>query len=182
MAALTKWIVLLRGVNVGGNNILKMQPFRTWLSDAGFERVSTYIQSGNVVLEARETEAAIIEADVANLIEAHAGFRPQIMALSLVAFDIAIAENPYQVGEADGKSVHFYFLAKPAPEADIAALTALKSNSERFKLTDKVFYLHAPDGVGRSKLAAKVERHIPTPMTGRNLRSVMKIRALAQPD
>jgi len=60
------------------------------------------------------------------------------------------------------------------------ALESLKSDSERFRLIGRVFYLHAPDGVGRSKLAAKAEKMLGVPMTDRNWRTVTTIQKLAQ--
>lgn len=159
-----------------------MKDLRDLLTKQGFEHVQTYIQSGNCVFQAQESNRAVIEAQVAGVIEAAFGFRPSIIAMQSDALDVAIASNPYEVSEEDGKTVHFFFLLKPAPSVDIIALEALQAGTERFTLTDDVFYLHAPDGIGRSKLAAKAERLIGVPATGRNLRSVLKIRALAQSD
>ena len=59
------------------------------------------------------------------------------------------------------------------------ALTALKTDSERYTLNDWVFYLHAPDGIGRSKLAASVGRHLGVACTGRNWNTVAKLAEMA---
>jgi uncharacterized protein (DUF1697 family) len=174
------WIALLRGINVGGNNILPMKDLRGLLDDLGYENARTYIQSGNCVFQSGENEAGKLEGEIGSAIEKQFGFRPHVFVLTLDALDEAIAANPYPQANDDPKSLHFSFLAKPARDVDLGALEALKADNEAFTLTDAVFYLYAPDGIGRSKLAAKTERHLAVPMTGRNLRSVLKITELAR--
>ena len=68
----------------------------------------------------------------------------------------------------------------PAPTADLGALRALAADGEEIVLKDRVLYLLAPDGVGRSKLATKIEAHLSVPVTARNLRSAQKIAELAR--
>ena len=87
--------------------------------------------------------------------------------------------NPFPEAVTEPKTLHFSFLAAPASGADLAALEEWKRPTESYLLTDRVFYLHAPDGIGRSKLAAGVERHLGVVMTGRNYRTVEKLAALA---
>lgn len=177
--AMTTWIALLRGINVGGNNLLPMKDLRALLEGAGLIEVRTYIQSGNCVFEAAETDPRALEQMMATAIDGAFGFRPQVLVLSAANFTAALVANPYPEGADDPKTVHLSFLAEPASSADLSALEALRAETERFHLTDQVFYLHAPDGIGRSKLAAQVERHLGVAATARNLRSVMKIAALA---
>ena len=76
-------------------------------------------------------------------------------------------------------TLHLGFLDAPPPQPDLAKLARLRQASERFQLLDRVFYLHAPEGVGRSKLAAGAEKALGVPMTDRNWRTVEKIWALA---
>ena len=174
------WIALLSGVNVGGNNILPMKELRNILANLGFQNVRTYIQSGNCVFQSDERKAAQIEKWVGEAIDNRFGFRPQIFVLTADALDAVVAGNPYKQGDDDPKSVHISFLAKPAKGANLSPLEAFREGGEDFTLTDRAFYLYAPNGIGRSKLAAKIERHVSVPMTARNLRSVMKIAELAR--
>ncbi|MEQ9315658.1 MAG: DUF1697 domain-containing protein [Henriciella sp.] len=178
---MNQWIVFLRGVNVGGNNRLPMKELRTALEKAGFEHVQTYIQSGNIVFNsAHGTRAAAGDA-VTALIEENFGFAPRSHILSTAQLRKAIDANPFTgKGLNDPKSVHFYFLAKaPGHRADLDAIYDLKAKSERTELIEDVFYLFAPDGIGRSKLAGQIEKWIPVPMTARNMRSVYKVASLA---
>ena len=97
------YVVLLRGVNVGGNNLLPMKDLKIVLEGAGFGKVETYIQSGNIILES----AFYPEDEIARLILAHFRLKPDLVVLSENEFDAAVSNNPYQASE--GKFVHFYF-------------------------------------------------------------------------
>ena len=92
----------------------------------------------------------------------------------------AIALNPFPEAESDPKGLHFGFLDDLPSTPDLDKLESLKAENERFQLIGSVFYLHAPDGVGRSKLAANCERLLGVPMTDRNWRTICKIRDLAE--
>ena len=87
----------------------------------------------------------------------------------------AVSRNPFPATDEQHKTLHFYFLESAPPHPDLASLDALKSATEQFTLIDSVFYLHAPDGIGRSKLAVKVERALGVPATARNWRTVNKL-------
>ena len=178
---MNRWITLLRGVNVGGKNILPMADLRSALTDAAFNDPRTYIQSGNVSFGSELGEPAKIESRVADVIEARFGFRPQVLVMSADRLHMALANNPFPEAETAPKTLHFFFLSRPAAQADHEAIEAIKAPSERTSLTDQVFYLHAPDGIGRSKLAAKAENLLGVPVTARNLRSVQAIAQMARP-
>ena len=174
------WIALLRGINVGGNNILPMKDLRALLSDLGYRNPQTYIQSGNCVFGSDDGFAATHQTRIADAINSKFGFSPQVFVLTLEALNDAIAANPYRQGHDDPKTVHLSFLAEPADAADLETLEACRKDSEAYTLTPAVFYLYAPEGIGRSKLAAKVEKALGVAATGRNLRSAMKIAELAE--
>lgn len=172
-------ILLLRGVNVAGANRLPMAEFRMMLEGMGGTSVRTYIQSGNAVLRSALAGPALAEA-VASGIEKDFGFRPALVhVLDRAALDRVIAGNPFSEDGPSMDRLHIFFLARPAPETDLAALRTLATPEEDFALTDAAFYLKAPSGIGRSVLAERLPRYLKVPMTARNLRSVMAIRDLA---
>lgn len=170
-------VVLLRAVNVGGRNKLKMAPLRELLSEAGFARVRSHLQSGNLVLESA-LEGEEVAAGVGQAIEAEHGFRPEVLVLSAGELEAALAANPYAA--EDPRRVQLYFLAAPAEHADLGALEELRAEREAFTLSERVLYLHAPDGIGRSKLAARAERLLGVAATARNLRTASALLELAQ--
>ena len=173
------WIALLRGINVGGRKIVPMAELRAVLSGLDYNAVQTYIQSGNCVFESADSNAANISDSISAAIDAKFGFVPKVMTLSLEALLSARDNNPFANVETPEKFVHFYFLFEPASAADIEALDALKTPSETYALTDAVFYLHAPDGIGRSKLAARAEQKLGVAATARNFRTVTKLLSMA---
>jgi uncharacterized protein (DUF1697 family) len=91
-----------------------------------------------------------------------------------------MAKNPFPEAETDPASLHLGFLASTPKNPDLKKLDSLRKESERFYLIDNVFYLHVPEGVGRSKLAASIEKLLGVPMTDRNWRTVCKIKELAE--
>ena len=173
-------IALLRGINVGGNNKLPMKELREVLTKMGLKDVQTYIQSGNVVFRSDTADMGKLSESITAAIQNSHGFAPRIILLTAGSLRQAIAANPFPEGESEPKSLHLFFLASPPENPDIAKIESLKSDTENYKLIGSVFYLHAPDGIGRSKLAEKVERALGVPATARNWRSVCQIMAIAE--
>ncbi len=176
---MTRWVALLRGVNVGGANRLPMAELRAALEDAGLADVATYIQSGNVVFRSAARAPARPASIVGDAIEGVGGFRVPVLVLSAEELERAAASVPFDA-DADPKSVMLWFLFEAPRDPDLDALRALAANGERFHLAERVFALHAPNGVGRSKLAAQVERKLGVDATARNLRTVRKLLAMAR--
>ncbi len=174
------WIALFRGINVGGKNILPMADLRGDLKSLGLTQIKTYIQSGNAVFQTTEESSAVLETEIATLIEDRHGFRPQVLVLDADQLEEAITSNPFPEAAAEPKTLHALFLAATPAAPKMDSLSEAQSPSERYHLTERVFYLHAPEGIGRSKLAAKAERFLGVPATGRNWRTVLKLREMGE--
>jgi uncharacterized protein (DUF1697 family) len=173
------YIALFRGINVGGKNSLPMKELVALLGNMGAKSVRTYIQSGNAVFQSAEKNPSQLPKTLAAEIKKRHGFEPYILILEVEAIKRAIAENPFPEAEADPNSLHLGFLASRPKSPNLEKLSNLKKESERFHLSDGVFYLHAPEGVGRSKLAASSEKLLGVPMTDRNWRTVCKVMEMA---
>jgi uncharacterized protein (DUF1697 family) len=171
------YIALFRGINVGGNNILPMKELSKILEKMGCEKVRTYIQSGNVVFQTKETSTNKLADDISAKVFDQFDFKPKVLLLGIEEFHEAINNCPFKTNE--GKMLHFFFLDTHAENAKMDKILELKSNTEEIKLHEKVFYLYAPDGIGRSKLAAKVEQSLGVPATARNWNTVSKLISLA---
>lgn len=171
------FVALLRGINVGGKNILPMNEFRALLTSLGCEDVATYIQSGNAVFRSK-SDAAELSESLAARINSKFGFRPAVMLLPAADF-VAIADaNPFESDEVDAKFLHIWFLREPAKNVNRSRLQKAAAVGEEFELTKSAFYLCAPNGIGRSKLAADVEKCLGVQATARNCRTVGKIGEL----
>jgi uncharacterized protein (DUF1697 family) len=173
------YIGLLRGINVGGNNKLPMKELVTILAGLGLHHIKTYIQSGNVLFQSERTDRAGLSAEITAAIGKSHGFQPQIFLLTAAELQAAIAANPFSEGEAEPQSLHLFFLDALPANPDWQAIEMLKAEDERFALIDQVFYLHAPAGIGRSKLAEKFGRGWAVGITARNWRTVTEIMKLA---
>jgi len=173
-----KYIALLRGINVGGHNKLPMKELRSLLEEFDLQNVKTYIQSGNVTFESKAISPSEFPAELGNAINQKFGFTPRIMILERNTLNKIINANPFPDAEAKPKSLHIYFLDRKPSEPDLTTLEDIKKESEHFDLQNQAFYLHAPEGVGRSKLAAHVEKALGVKATARNWRTVNKIREM----
>lgn len=163
-------VLFLRGVNVGGVK-LPMAAFRAMLSEMGLVGVQTYIQSGNAVFEG---DASGLETAM----RVRFGFVPEIFLLTPAELDGVIAECPYAAeGEADGASVH---VVLHKGQALLPGLQAHATAGERFAMGERALYLHAPGGIGRSELAARLPKHLKGPQTARNWRTMRAVQALTQ--
>lgn len=170
-------VALLRGINVGGKHRLPMTDLVAIFAGLGHTGIHTYIQSGNVVFDhAVPADAATITRAIE---EAH-GFAPHVLVLDAAAWRAVIAANPYPAG--GGKALHVFFFDTAPDAPDRTKLEALKSPTEAFTLGASALYLNAPEGIGRSKLAAGVEKALGVPVTARNGNTLAQISALlAQP-
>ena len=176
---MTTLIALLRGINVGGNNKLPMKELSALLEGMGLSEVRTYIQSGNVVFECSKKDKPKLAANITAAIKAQHGFAPHVLLLEAAELKQAMAGNPYPEAEAEPGSLHLFFLDETPRQPDLKALEGLKVNKESFKLAGRVFYLHAPDGVGNSKLAARAEKLLGVAATARNWNTVCKLAEMA---
>ncbi len=174
------YIALFRGINVGGRNILPMKELRSLLETVGADNVKTYIQSGNAVFRHETDDISQLSTKISAAIKESHGFEPRVLLLDGAEMEKAVASNPFPQAEAEPKTLHLYFLASAPQTPDLAMLDSLKKDSEQFKLSGKVFYLHAPDGIGRSKLAERVEKALGVAATARNWRTVGKIMAMVK--
>lgn len=177
------WICLFRGINVGGNNKLPMKDLTKVMLSAGLTDVKTYIASGNMVFTCDASDLGSAEDDLGGLIEMFVeqkfGFRPRVMVLSLEYLEKILAANPFKDHEHKGKAQHIFLPFASTIRADLAILESLKAPSEAFHLGDHAFYLYAPEGIGRSKLAEKVDRALKTVTTARNLNTMETLRDMA---
>jgi uncharacterized protein (DUF1697 family) len=172
------WIALFRGINVGGHGRLPMKELVPLLEELGLFDPRSVIQSGNVVFGSRRRSAASLSRAIEDAVEASHGFRPAVLVLDRAGFLRRLEANPYPEAAADPKSLHLFFAARPPERPDLDGLENLRAGRERWTLDRDVFYLNAPDGIGRSKLAAGVEKRLGVPTTARNWNTLQRLRAL----
>ena len=170
------WVLLLRGINVGGRNKLPMADLRALLKGFGVAQIRTVVNSGNVVF-AGVIDARAFGEIVEDEIRARHGFRPQSLVLSRERFLEIVERYPWPEARKDPAKGHIWFFDQPVT-APIGPFRELASPTERVALGDGALYLYAPDGIARSKLAEKAERLLGVPATARNLNTVAKLATL----
>ena len=155
---MTTHVILLRGVNVGGNNKVPMADLRARLADDGFTRVRTYIQSGNVLVDAARTTPAKVADRVATSIREAFAVDVPVIVVDVPGLQRVFDENPYP-DESDHKRLHAIFLpAEPDADARVR-LDALNTqyagtaSGDSTTLIGTTLYLHTPGGFGTSDLA-----------------------------
>lgn len=172
-------IAFFRGINVGGRNKLPMKELVRLFEQLGIHGVRTYIQSGNVAFRCSRQQRPEIGRRIAAAILQHYGFEPKVLVLTVQEIEHAVAANPFMDARKDPTSLHLWFLKDVPANPDLERLESLKGDSERFMLDRKVFYLHAPEDLGQSKIAENVEKCLGTDATARNWQTVTKTLELA---
>jgi uncharacterized protein (DUF1697 family) len=176
------FISLLRGVNVGGHNIIKMDALRALFESLGFRNAQTYVNSGNVVFHAKERSAALLTKKIQDSIEKKFGFRPTIVLRSTEELRAIIAANPFAKRKdiEPGKFLVTFLEATPAEEA-LAAALKIKTDPEELRIVGSEAFIYFPNGMGRPKMSwPAIERALKTTGTGRNWNTVNKLLAIAE--
>ena len=173
------YVALLRGINVGGNRMIKMADLRAVFTAAGGTDVVTYIQSGNVVFSHAARSERTLATELEKRLVKAAGFKVPVVLRTAAQLARVIADCPFP--DADADHLHVAFLATPPP-GTAPAVDARAFAPERHAVVGRELYLHLPGGMGRSKLAAAVlakPKAIGAAATARNWRTVLKLNELA---
>src|SRR5271170_4668244 len=152
MKASSKHCALLRGVNVGGKNMLPMKELAAMFVKAGCGDVTTYIQSGNVVFSAEDKVVAGLGGGIAKRVEERFGIRVPVVLRTAAEIDAAIRGNPFLKAGASEEMLHVSFLADLPDTAMIAGLDAGRSTPDEFAVVGREIYLQLPNGAARTKL------------------------------
>lgn len=168
----------MRGINVGGKNILPMAELAALFEKAGCTAVRTFIQSGNVVFSAAPKVCEGLSAAIAAQIVKKYGYRTPVIVRTAKQLREAVAGNPFP-GEEE--RLHLMFLQDKPDSKLVAALDANRSSPDRFLVRGMEVYLHLPNGAGQSKLTnAWFDSQLSTVSTLRNWRTVNKLLELME--
>jgi uncharacterized protein (DUF1697 family) len=174
-------ISMLRGVNVGAHNRIKMDALRALYESLKLTDARSYVQSGNILFRTKEKNTAQVAKKIQDAIERKFKFRPEVVLRSPDELRKAIAGNPF-AGRREivpGKLLVTFLAAEPAADAQ-ATLRSLKDYPEELHLVGRELYIYFPDGAGKSKLPwASIAKLLKTTGTARNWNSVMKMLEMA---
>jgi uncharacterized protein (DUF1697 family) len=172
-------IALLRGINLGPRNRIAMPELRRVLSDAGFDDVRTYLQSGNIVLSSSSSPERVAR-ECERQITHSFGLDIQVVTRTRDQLAEVVRRNPLAEVASNPKRYQVSFLsAAPDPEL-VSKLAAVAVEPEQFVLIGRELYAWHPHGVGRSRLWALLAgRTLGVTATARNWTTVTKLLALA---
>jgi uncharacterized protein (DUF1697 family) len=174
-------VALLRGINVGGKNMLPMKELASLFAEAGCADVTTYIQSGNVLFSANGKVVAGLAATISHQIDERFGVRVPVVLRSATELMAAIKNNPFLQAGAEEDSLHVYFLAGVPDAKDVTGLDAARSAPDTFAVVGREIYLQLPNGMARTKLTnAYFDSKLRTVSTARNWRTILKLAELLQ--
>lgn len=173
---------MLRGVNVGSHNRIKMDALRELYESLGLEDPRTYVQSGNVVFRTDAQDLDRLVKRIQSGIERRFGFHSDVVARTSTEMRSVVARNPFAARRnIDPAKLLVTFLAgHPAPEAREKALS-IKAEPEELRIDGRELYIYFPNGLARPKLSlVSLERTLKVSGTGRNWNSVVKLLELAE--
>lgn len=170
-------VALLRAVNVGGNSTIKMAELRGLGERLGYVGVKTLLQSGNLIFDTDEADTQALERSWEHAVEARFGVRTTFLVRTAAQWQVLVAANPFATEAKEDPSHLLVLLTRDAiAEADVDALRAAVKAREYMAAGERCLYVVYPDGIGTSKLTAKlIEHHLGTKVTGRNWNTVMKL-------
>ncbi|MEU7060628.1 DUF1697 domain-containing protein [Streptomyces sp. NPDC046197] len=155
---MTTYAALLRGINVGGGKKVPMAELRALMTALGYDGVRTYLQSGQAAFTARHGDEESLAGELAQAIGKRFGFPVDVIVRDH-AYLRAVAEAcPFPAAELAAKQLHATYFSAPVDAARFAEVDQAAYLPEEFRLGDRVLYLYAPDGLGRSKLAEHLSR------------------------
>jgi uncharacterized protein (DUF1697 family) len=175
-------ISMLRGVNLGPHNRIKMDALRVLYQSLELEDPRTYVQSGNVIFRTKEKNAAKLASKIQEGIAKKFGFRPQVIIRTTDELKQALAANPFRSRrEIESSRLLITFLSAGPPAEAHAAIGNLKVQREELHLLGRELYIYFPDGIGKSKVPwSSVEKLLKVTGTARNLNSVVKMLEIAE--
>ena len=175
-------ISMLRGVNLGPHNRIKMDALRSVYESLKLEEPRTYVQSGNVIFRTKEKNLAKLAVKIQDAIEKKCKCRPDVILRTTDELKKAIAATPFaDRPHLEPSKILVTFLAAEPPREAEANLAKFKDYPEELHLRGREMYIYFPNGAGRSKLPwSSVEKLLKVTGTARNWNSVTKMLAMAE--
>ena len=174
------YICLLRGINVSGKNLIKMDALKLLFLNLGYENVVTYIQSGNVVFTSKSTDVLKIQSEIHEKINEYFELNIPILIISKQELETVLANNIFVNNRSeDTTKLHVTFLSQMPLAIDIAQIVTVNYEEDEFIIVEKTIYLFCPNGYGNTKLTNTFfEKKLKVSCTTRNWKTVNELNRL----
>ena len=172
------YVVFLRGINVGGHKKVPMAELRELLTKTGFKAVTTYIQSGNVILQSSEDKIAIIENSVHEAIQTHFEFDVPVIAKTKAELNRIFEGCPFS---EEKKENSYFVLLSQIPDLELVdEVKKISYDNEEFQINNDCIYFYSSVGYGRTKFNMNVfEKKLKVKATSRNYKTMVKLLSLS---
>ena len=177
-----KYVALIRGINVGRKNRIKMAELVNSLDSTGFNNIKTYLQSGNIIFEDKTFDISKIASVIENTINQTFGFSVNVIIRNEDELESIIESNPF-INEPDIEFDKLYvtFLEKIPDKEHILNLDIKKGENEKLDFKGKEIYLYLPNGYSKTKLTNDIfEKKLNITTTTRNWKTVCKLLELTK--
>lgn len=173
------YIVLLRGINVGGHKKTPMAELRALLEKSGFQKVKSYIQSGNLILQSEINSKAKIADLIRESILNHFGFEVPTLVKTRDELEAILNQCPFQKEKKENS--YFTLLLNEPDKSMIAEASKISYPNEEIIITPNCIYFYCAMGYGKAKFNSKLfEKKLNTTFTARNYRTMAKMLDLAK--
>jgi len=171
-----RYIALLRGINVGGNNMIKMKKLRAAFESLGFENVKSYINSGNLAFDTRKSSDSKLAAKIHNAIEKEFGFDISVMVRSVSEIEKLVEENPFEGQFENDKDLHLFFLDSELTADQKSKLLEQGNDKEMLAVSGRHIYCLLKISILDSFVGKGfIDKKLKIPATARNWRTVGKL-------
>lgn len=174
-----RYVALLRGINVGGNTMIKMTELKALFEALGFKNVVTYINSGNLAFDARKTAEKMLATKIEKAVEKGFGKEIPVMVREQPVITQILKDNPFEGEFESHKEMHVLFMKDEMPVDKREQLLSHQTDDERFAVKGREIYCHLKLGVAESLLGKGfIDKKLKVSVTGRNWRTVEKLAEL----
>jgi uncharacterized protein (DUF1697 family) len=174
-----RYIALLRGINVGGNTMIKMADLKSCFEGLGFKNVVSYINSGNLAFDATKATEEKICTKIEKAVEKEFGKAIPVMIREQSSINKVLENNPFHGAYETHKQMHVLFMKEEMPKDKSAQLKAASTEQEQFEVIDREIYALLKGGMAESLMGrGLIEKQFKVSVTARNWRTVEKLAEL----
>lgn len=176
------YIALLRGINVGGHKIIKMDQLRKALEGMGFADVATYVQSGNVVFKTSVKMAQGLSKKIEDMLLREFSMSVPVIVRTSEEIAAVLKNNPFlKESGIETSRLHVTFLSHAPGKMAVKGLDSIAAGADRFLCCGQEIYLYCPNGLGRTKLSINLfEKMLSVGATTRNWNTVNELYKMAR--
>ncbi|PJZ70890.1 hypothetical protein CH373_06395 [Leptospira perolatii] len=179
---MTTFIALLRGINVSGQKIIKMDHLKSLFEALPFQNVRTYIQSGNVIFQTESSASEKIREQIEKHLEKNLGFQVKTILRTRKELESAVKRIPFQENEYSKENkLYISFLSQKPNAGLVEKLISFNNEIDEFRPSGKEIYIVCKKGYGKSVFSNQfLEKKLDLISTTRNLDTVQKILEISK--